>query len=113
MATISSYAIETLIGTSATSLVTTESTESKFITAAVFTNTSSSSVVVTIYRLNSSTTPDSGSGGNKLVSQRIPPGEPWTCTELLSQTLSGSQKIIGIADTAGVVNANISGITDS
>jgi hypothetical protein len=109
---LSNFTSETQIGTT-TTLVSTTSTEKKFIGKAVLTNTSTSAVEVTIWRLLTSTTPTSGSGGNWLDKRTIQPGKIWIVDSLTGQALGNSMSVKATAGTASVVNANLSGAVES
>lgn len=111
--TLSSFAIESQLTTSPVTKVVTSSSEKKFIGKATFTNTSTSNVEVTIWRLGSATGATTGSGGNWTVKKTIPAGRTWACYEIMGHSLDYSQKISASAGTAGVINCDISGTTET
>lgn len=112
-ATLSNFTSERKVGTGSTKLVSTTDTETKFLGAVTFTNTSSSAVLVTVYRILTATAISSGSGGNWLDRKSIQPGKVWKVDKLESQVLGPSMSVFATAATAGVVNADISGVTES
>ena len=65
------------IGTSATDIATTDSNQRAYVGQLSFTNTSTSSVLVTVYLLLTSATETSGSGGNWLLQKNVQPSEIW------------------------------------
>ena len=109
---LKSIAIETQLTTSASDIVAAESNEKIFIGNVTFTNTSSSNITVTIWRLNTATTATTGSGGNWLVIKTIAPNKTWICYELMGHVLGNSEVIQSSADTASVVNVDISGTSE-
>jgi len=110
---LTNFTSETQLAVTATSLTTTLSTEKKFIGKVTFTNTSASNVEVTVWRLLTATTATTGSGGNWLAKKTILPGKVWVCTELMSHTLGNSMEISALAGTADVINADLSGVTET
>lgn len=101
-----------LDGTTET-LVSSSTTQIKYIGKAVFTNTSASNVTVTVWKLATATTETEGSGGNWLDSKVIAPNKTWHCTAIEGQSLGNSEKLSAKAGTASVVNVSISGTTES
>lgn len=107
--TLNSFKSETQLGTTATDLASTSNAEKAFIGKATFTNTSASNVVVTVYRLPTTSTETAGVGGNWSVSRTVPAGKTWICNEIIGQSLGHSMTLSATADTASVINADISG----
>ena len=112
MATLDSFYNDQLDG-SITELTTTSITEKKFLGKATFTNTSAVKVVLTVWRLPTAITAIAGSGGNWLDVKTIQPGKVWECDKLESHVLGNSMKVSVQADTASVINADLSGVTES
>ena len=114
MATIlSDFTSETQLSTTEVTLVSTNSSEKKFIGMATVTNTSTSNIEVTLWRLDDTTTGTTGSGGNWLWKKTIPANKTEIVDKLLGHVLGNSQKISGLAGTASVVNIDISGKTET
>ncbi|GAG14205.1 unnamed protein product [marine sediment metagenome] len=116
-AALDDFTSETQLGTdkdaAASILVSTTSTEKKFIGDVEYTNTSVSAIEVTVWRLLTATTATTGSGGNWLAKKTIQPGKVWSCPELRNSTLGISMSVRAIAGTGSVVNANLGGVTES
>lgn len=112
-ATLGSFSHETKVGTGFTTLVSTTESETKFLGKVVFTNTSALPVEVTVWRILTATTPVAGSGGNWSIKKTIQPGKDKEFTGIESQVLDPSMSLIATAGTAGVINADISGVTES
>ncbi len=110
---LSNFKSETQLGTSPGSLITTTGTERKFLGNVTVTNTSTSNIEVTFWRLNSSTTEVDGVGGNWIVKETIPSGRTVALTQLLTHVLGPSMKISGQAGTTAVVNFDASGTTET
>jgi len=111
--TLNSFVSETQLSTAEQSLTSTGSSEKKFVGMATVTNTSSSNVEVTLWRLSTSSAGTTGSGGNWFWRKTIPAGQSIRIDALLGQVLGGAMKISGIAATDNVVNIDISGTTES
>ena len=111
--TLANFTSETQLGTSDSQLVATTGSEKKFIGKATFTNTSASAVEITVWRLLTATTATTGSGGNWLDKRTIQPGKVWECDKLEGHVLGNSMKVSALAGTASVINADISGVTES
>ena len=111
--TLGNFTSETQVGTSSTSLVDSTSSEVKFIGKATFTNTSASAIEVTVWRVLTATTPTTGSGGNWLDKKTIQPGKVWECDKIQGQALGNSMSIFATAGTGSVINADLSGVTES
>jgi hypothetical protein len=111
--TLDNFTSEKLLTTAFDGLVAAQATEKKFIGKATFTNTSTSPVEVTVWRIATATTPTTGSGGNWTDKKTIQPGKVWECDKIEAQVLGGSMSIFATAATTGVINANLSGVTES
>ena len=109
---LTSLTEETQLGTGISDLVTTTATQKTFIGKATFTNTSSSVVTVTVWRLLDATTETTGSGGNWIAEEKIAPGKQWECLEIMGHALGNSMKISASASVGSVVNVDISGTVD-
>jgi len=110
---LSDFTSETQLAVTETTLVSTNSSEKKFIGMATVTNTSTSNIEVTLWRLDDTTTGTTGSGGNWLWKKTIPANKTEIVDKLLGHVLGNSQKISGLAGTASVVNIDISGKTET
>ena len=113
MATLESFKSETQLGVTAENIVTTNASENRFIGKATVTNTSTSNVQVTIWRILTATTATTGSGGNWLIRETIPSGKVVILRDLMQHVLGNSMAIKALADTASVVNIDISGTTET
>ena len=113
MTTLNSFVSETQLTASESTLVSTNTTEKKFIGKLTLTNTSTSNVEVTLWRIASATTGTTGSGGNWIFKETIPAGKAVTVDKLQGHVLGVSMKISGLADTASVINVDISGTTET
>ena len=111
--TLDNFTSETQIAATATVLVSTTSSEKKFIGNATLTNTSSSNVEVTLWRILSATTATDGSGGDWLWKETIPANKTVRINKLIGHVLGGVMKIEAIAGTASVINADLSGTTET
>ena len=111
--TLNDFTSETQLTASEATLVSTNSSEKKFIGMATVTNTSTSNVEVTIWRLDSGTTGTTGSGGNWLWKKTIPANKTEIVDKLLGHVLGNSQKVSALAATTSVVNIDISGKTET
>lgn len=113
MTTLNNFVTETQLGTSATDLEVSSASEKKFIGAATVTNTSNSNVEVTLWLINTSTTETTGSGGNWIYRKTIPKGRAERIDAIIGQVIDNSMTLSGLADTASVINVNISGTTET
>ena len=111
--TLNNFVSETQLTTSEASLTTTGIGEKKFIGAATVTNTSTSNVTVTLWRIGSAVTGTTGSGGNQFLVKTIGAGATERLDRLLGQVLGESMKISALASVTGVVNIDISGTTET
>jgi len=110
---LSNHKSETQLAASEATLVSTNTSEKKFIGKFTLTNTSDSNVQVTLWRVASTTTGTTGSGGNWIYRETIPAGKVVTVDKLHGHTLGNSMKISGLAATASVINVDISGTTET
>jgi hypothetical protein len=113
MTTLNSFVSETQLTGSESTLVSTNTTEKKFIGKMTLTNTSTSNVEVTLWRIASTTTGTTGSGGNWIFKETIPAGKVVTVDKLQGHVLGVSMKISGLAGTASVINVDVSGTTET
>lgn len=111
--TLTNFVNETQLGTLATTLESSSTTEKKFIGSATVTNTSTNNVEVTIWLLQSTTTEITGSGGNWIYRKTIPAGRTERIEAIIGQVIGNSMELSGLAATASVVNINISGTTET
>ena len=111
MTTLNNFASAVQLSSSTTTLVSTGASETKFLGNVTLTNTSSSNVEVTLWRLPTATSETSGSGGNWIFKKTIPPGLT-KVVGLPSHVLGPSMKLSGLAATASVVNFDASGTTE-
>ena len=110
---LADFTNETQLLTTVTTLVSASSSEVKQIAVCVFTNTSALAVEVVVYRILTASTIDSASGGNWIDKKTIQPGKAWACDKIEGQSLGNNMSAFATAGTAGVVNANLSGIVES
>ena len=114
MTTVSnSFVSNTQLSLLEVSLITSEYNEKKLIGKMVLTNTSALPVVVTFWRLSASNTGTTGSGGNYSLIKTIPANRTIEIYELEGQWVDNSMKLSGLADTASVINVDISGNTET
>ena len=111
--TLSNFTSETQLTTSEVTMVSTSTTEKKFIGMATVTNTSDSNVEVTIWRVLTATTGTTGSGGNWIYKKTIPANATERVDKIMGHVLGASMKISALAATAGVINVDISGTTET
>lgn len=111
--TLNNFSSEKQLSTTADALASAGSTEKIFIGKTTFTNTSASAVEVTVWRIATATTPTTGSGGNWLDKKTVQPGKVWECDKLESHVLGNSMSIYASATADNVVNADVSGVTES
>lgn len=109
MTTLQSFVSETQLTTEATNIVTSNTSERKFIGMVTVTNTSASNVEVTLWRILTASTATTGSGGNWTVRETVPAGRSIIIDKLRGQVLNPSMSIKGLSDTASVINIDISG----
>ena len=111
--TIDNFLTEQQLTASAADLITTGTSEKKFISNFLATNTSTSNIECTFWLLDTGTSATSGSGGNYSVKVTIAAGKEKQIYGLIGQTLGSSQKIMGLAGTTSVVNIVASGSTET
>ena len=110
---LNSFVSETQLTTSEATIVSTTSSEKKFIGMATVTNTSTSNVEVTLWRILTATTGTTGSGGNWSWKKTIPANSTLRIDKIMGQVLGAEMKISALADTAAVINIDISGTTET
>lgn len=98
--------IDKTLDASAGDIVSSSANSALFVGSAVFTNSNATTETVTVWRLGAGV---AATASNYLAKQAIPPGKTWLCRELLGQVVQDGAVIKASADTAGVVNANLSG----
>ena len=111
--TLNSFTSETQLPTTELSLVSSSSSETKFLGSIYMFNTSASNVEVTLWLNQSATTGTTGSGSNVAFVGTIPSQSGKKITLLGSQVVGASMKLSGKASVASVVNAFISGTTET
>jgi hypothetical protein len=116
--TLSNFTNETQLTTAEVSMVSTQngvsaSPEKKFIGMATVTNTSASNVEVTVWRTSTGTVGTTGISGNWLWSKVIPANTTMIVDKIIGHVLGVGMKISMLADTASVVNVDISGTTET
>ena len=107
--TLSNFVSESQLLTSATNLVTSNTSETRYMGKVTVTNTSDSNVEIYLWRILSGTTATTGSGGNWTVRATIPAGKETVIYALQGQVLGPGMALKGQAGTASVVNVDISG----
>jgi len=113
MATLDDLKSETQLTTSVQALVSTTSSEKKFIGNMTLTNTSTSNVEVTFWRIATSSTETTGSSGNSLFTMTIPANDWVKVQKMSGHVLGHSMKLSAVAATTGVINVDISGTTET
>ena len=111
--TLTNFTSETQLTTSEVIMVQTSSSEKKFLGMATLANTSTNNVEVTVWRLATTTTGTTGSGGNFIWRKTIPANSTVRIDKIMGHVLGNSMKISALADTAGVINVDISGTTET
>lgn len=111
--TLNSFTSEKQLTTSEVTMVSATSSEKKFIGNATVTNTSTSNVQVTVWRILTATTGTTVSGGNWIWKKTIPAGTTEYIDKIMGHALGNSMKISALADTASVINIDISGTTET
>ncbi len=94
-------------------MLSTTSSEKKFIGMATVTNTSDSNVEVTLWRVASTTIGTTVSGGNWIWKKTIPANATERIDKIMGHVLGASMKISALAATTGVINVDISGTTET
>lgn len=95
-----------VLGTSAATIVGANSSATQRIGHAIFANTHTVAVTVTVYYMRFSET--TASDGVFVAKKTIAPDKTWICTELTNKVLRKSGFIQALADVASVVDYNIS-----
>lgn len=103
----------TQLTASESTLVSSSSSERKFIGKMFVTNTHTANVDVTFWLLPTTTAGTTGAGGNYAVSVSIPPGPAITIYSLIGNWINESYKLSGQASVANVVNVYVSGNTET
>ena len=111
--TLNNFASETQLTTSESTIVSTSTTERKYIGMGTVYNTSTSPVDITVWRLLTATTGTTGSGGNQSWEFTLPAKTSRRLDKVIGQVLGFSMKISVMASTAAVVNIDISGTTET
>lgn len=111
--TLTNFSSESSLGTTASNLFSTNSSEKKFIGNLTLTNTSANNVQVTLWRISTASTATAGSGGNWIYRETIPAGKTTKVAKLIGHTLGNSMTIKGLADTDAVINYDASGTTET
>jgi len=110
---LDNFTKEAQLGAGESALVSTTSTEKKFIGMMTLTNTSDVNVEITLWRISTTTAGTTGSGGNWVINETIPAKRTVKVSKLIGQVLGSSMKISGLAGTGAVVNVDISGTTET
>ena len=111
--TLNSFVKETQLTASEATLISSQSSEKKFIGKCTLTNTSTDNVEVTLWLLLTATTGTTGSGGNWTFKETVPANRTVTVDKLQGHVIDNSMKVSGLAATASVINVNISGTTET
>jgi len=111
--TLSNFTIEEQLASSEETLISSGSSEKKFIGSMLLFNTSDVKVEVTLWLILTATTGTTGSGGNHAFFRSIPPRTGLRPSDLIGQVIDNSMKLSGQADTADVINVLISGTTET
>ena len=110
--TLTNHKSETQLTTAEVALVSTSSSEKKYLGMFSVTNTSESTVDVTFWRIGDSVTGVEGVGGNWIFSKGIAAKESVRMDKIMGHMLGNSMKISGKAEVAAVINIDISGTTE-
>lgn len=111
--TLGNFTSETQLSTAATSVVSSNTSETRFLGKVTLTNTSDSNVEVYLWRILTATTATTGSGGNWAYRATIPAGREVVVYSLQGQVLGPSMSLKGQAGTASVINIDISGTIET
>lgn len=111
--TLSNFSSESQLAISELAVMSTTSSEKKFIGMATLTNTSTSNVEVTLWRIAITTTGTTVSGGNWIYKKTIPANATERIDKIMGHVLGNSMKISALASTASVINIDISGTTET
>lgn len=110
---LANFASEGQLGASAGNMFSTNTSEKKFIGNLTLTNTSTDNVEVHLWRIATATTATTGSGGNWIERITIPAGRTVKPSKLIGHVLGTSMRVQGQAGTAGVINYDASGTTET
>ena len=110
---LTNFASEGQLSASPSNMFSTNTSEKKFIGNLTLTNTSASNVEVYLWRIATTTTATTGSGGNWIERITIPAGRTVRSSKLVGHVLGSSMRIQGQADTASVINYDASGTTET
>ena len=94
-------------------LVSSSSSEKKFLGAIYLFNTGTSRTDITFWLMNTADTGATGSGSNEKYCRTIPARGRLTIMELQGQVVDNDMKFSGKAGTTGLVNYTISGTTET
>jgi len=111
--TLSNFTIETQLASAEDTLISSGTSEKKFIGSILLFNTSISAVEVTMWLILAENSGTTGSGGNQSFVKTVPAGTSLRVTEFAGQVVDNSMKLSGQADTASVINVRISGTTET
>lgn len=111
--TLNNFTSGTQLTTAETTLTFSTSSSKQFIGMATVTNTSTSNVEVTIWRVLTANTGTPGSGGDWIWRKTIAAGATERIDKIMGHVLGNSMKLSGLADTASVINVDISGTTET
>ncbi len=93
-------------------VVSTNSSQTKFIGMVTLNNTSSNNVTVTAWRLPAATSSTEGSGSNESASINVPAGRSVIFYDAMGHALGPSSELRMKASVADVVNVLITGTTE-
>ncbi|MDC0637464.1 hypothetical protein OAP25_02065 [Flavobacteriaceae bacterium] len=111
--TLNSFISETQLATAEATIVSTTSSEKKFIGMATVTNTATTNKEVTVWRISATGTGSTGIGGNWIWRKTIAAGTTEHIDKIMGHVLGNSMKISALTDTASVINIDISGTTET
>ena len=94
-------------------LVSSSSSEKKFLGAIYLFNTDTTETVVTFWLMDTATVGTTGSGSNEKYSRTLPARGRMTIMDFQGQVIDNSMKFSGLASTTAVVNYTISGTTET
>ena len=112
--TLNNFSTAVQVGAAATDISVSVAGEKRYVGQLTFTNTSAAAVEVTVYKLATSATETSGSGGNWLTKRTIQPSKVWNVlVDVGNLVLDGAQTLSAVAGTGAVINAECSGTVES
>ena len=94
-------------------LVSSTSSEKKFLGAIQVFNTGTSNLEITFWLMATATTGTTGAGGNQKYVRTIPAGTSRTIMDFQGQVIDNDMKFSGKASTTALVNYTISGTTET